>query len=174
MATSKAASNGLARLIVWVALFFASIGGVATRGTGYSKWVGSVVTRGDTWWLPVAVFVLLVFGLTWSLADASPDLLSMFAVLTIPSVLAPYSEGLVGTWLNWPFEFVYALLSDNVGTIFGAKGSVAGFAGLCWFIAITVGVFALVRYIRSHIKRGGNVPVSGNLADVLAAARKGK
>ena len=177
---SKTATSGLARLIVWVAFALAIIGGIATRGTGYSRWVAKMVTHGNTWWLPFAVFVLLTVGLVWSLADRSPDLLSMFAVLTIPSVVVPAAGGgLIGQYLNWPLDFVHDLLASSIGMLFGKGATVAGFAGLCWFLTTSVGVFALVRFIRAHAKRGGKsggnapVPVSGNLADVLAAARKG-
>lgn len=177
--TPKAATNGLARLIVWVAFVISIIGGIATRDTGYGHWVSKQVAHGNTWWLPLGTFILAFGALTWSLLDKSPDLVSMIAVLSIPAIPNGYRDGAIGDWINWPIDFLYGLLKDNVGWLFGKGADISGFAGLCWFIALTVGGVALVRYLRARFGKGGRkpgegpVPVSGNLQGVLAAARKG-
>jgi hypothetical protein len=153
--TNKADKNGLLRIVVWVAFLLAIVGGIASRNTDYGRWVGRQVTHGNHLLVPLGVFVLLTGFLVWSLVDKSPDLVSFFTIMTIPSVPAPYTDGLIGWAVNWPFNFVYGLLADNAKFLFGKGGDPSEFAGLCWFVVITVGAIALVKWVRGRMKGGG-------------------
>lgn len=166
------------KLILWAALVVAVVGGSASRTTGYGRWVGSVVTYGGHWWLPIAVFFLLAGALAWSLADRSPDLVSMFAVLTLPSVPAPFKGGLIGWAINWPWNALNGLLAGQMPTLTGKDvKEIGGIASLCWFIAISVGLFALVRWLRKRAGKGGGKAsgsAPGGLAAAIAAAKGAK
>lgn len=180
------------KLILWTSLLLATIGGAATRSTAYGHKVAHLVSSGDHVFLPAAAFVLFMGGLAWSIADKSPDLLSMFTMLTAPSMALAYQGGgpkdaalvghpfpweYVGWVINAPWNAINALVGGNLDALL--DDNVAGnsdIAGFCWFLAISVGVFALVRYVRRKMGKGapkaGAAPVAPSSLQAAIAGAK--